>query len=1803
MNTFRRPAHAAVSAAISTLMVIASAPPRAATYDNNELRNLITALGVTHNVAYPSALLPPPVGIVPGSIAYSTNLGLKYLPPVVVAPPAIAVAPNSTDGCTHTFFYPRRLQETRKDYLGLITEELPNDFGMLGRPSVFHFNTDVRVSARLADQNLQAGNVTLPAGRFSVRWQGDSLITPVLDYPPWYLLLGGIGAKDAAAKSGSQAGKVLLRQILINAAAEGAAVATEWFLLEGTPTPTSGPPIRNSDDQAFWVFDVHPPTIATSEPVVAVEATQVGGEFLRDHLSRLRGSITAADPCDRQPFVFHTGPDFMAAGMDHTITWTAQDQGPVNAGGGVNAVTVQQRVRVQDTLPPILLPPPGKVIDTTATTISTDVGRPGVFDLADVRVNITDDAPASYARNTRTRITWTATDASGNRAVESQWITVKQAGTNTVPQAQSRNLSGISFEPQRIELTGVDNDLLSGRFDQLSFALSRQPVNGFFVAPLFPFFIQDHRVENVFGLNPVELAAFLQQQCAADRNFRPPNDFVTRPRYITVGDTGAVYVSDQRYFCTQGSATTVPRLARFTTGADGRLQFTAQIETGGIAAGALRFDSSGRLYTVLPTGSGNSEGNLNIFSADLTDQEVIPTRGPTAPGSELVRSPYAVAADDQGVIYLTDGRVVNAYDLVGTRPNRSLRFLGSLADFDDLSTSGNFKDLALDSERNVYLSDSTRHRIWKFGASTYAGGGPTGFTKGALLRWLGRCTSNLTPALACDVANQRSFGFSCTDQLCGPPSSTAAFGSAPGQFNTPLGLAMSPSDVLYVADSANRRVQRFTRDGFFGGEAVSACPERRCFVLGDFGLPVHVTANSDHFYLLDQDRDILHVFKTTPITDIDDQTLSPTQSAFVTYQSNNNFLGNDSFQYTVSDGLATSPPANVNIALDRSHRPPVADAGLVFPADEDVAATLTLSGRDPDVWDQQAPSFSIVEPPAHGMLSGTGAVRTYTPDRDSNGDDQFTFTVSDGRFTSEPATAIVRVRPLNDLPVITVERPQIDVGVGYARTFQATLADPDVADSHRLVVDFGDGTVIQQGAAGSEVTIAETALGSAVLTARHTYTTAGNYTLRFCVSEGVPAPVIANCGSAGVRGIGSTTLRALAMADVAVAIDDSLPKTPDVAGIARSAPVMDGVPFTFQLTVNNAQPTGVAGLPALDTRMQAQIGDRLRVSAARTGVGSCGVSGQTIDCAFGTLASGQAVVVQVDVAGDGTVFEETTTAIAALLLSSTPDPSAASIGAREVTLTVDPNGDADGDGAPNRDDAFPGDPTESVDTDRDGVGNNGDTDDDNDTLPDVWETRYALDSLSVADGATDADGDTLTNANEFVLGTDPRRDDSDHDAHRDNTDNCPIAFNARQFDLNRNGVGDECDAASAAGAVRLADMNGNGAAEIAMLRADAAGNAALYVRDASTGRSTQAAQQLDPYREVNDFEALALERGTPPHAVAFLATRADGSVVADIIDVRANSRVGAHAYFDQQWTPIALAPINVAADTDIAVLARGPGGLIRVEVRSARTGALRRSIDAFSAGWTPLALAAISDSDGQRTPAIAVLAFDASGLIRVELLDPQSGARGSFIDFFNPDWNGLDLLIVPGANNERLALLASHRDGRAGIEVRDVRTGVLSRTLTPLDPGFTALDLSLLPELAGNSAGPELTVLASNVQGDFRAESRDLETGALVNSHGFLTTNHAPRGLVIDDSAALAIGVFATSSDGVLTVQLRNAASGALVRDLEAPGSEPAPPPMPPPPPSGGGGGGGGGGALGTMSLLGLMLLFLGRRRPAGNRR
>ena len=124
--------------------------------------------------------------------------------------------------------------------------------------------------------------------------------------------------------------------------------------------------------------------------------------------------------------------------------------------------------------------------------------------------------------------------------------------------------------------------------------------------------------------------------------------------------------------------------------------------------------------------------------------------------------------------------------------------------------------------------------------------------------------------------------------------------------------------------------------------------------------------------------------------------------------------GTTAFSTTTETALITVSPVNDQ---------PTADSQSVA-ANEDTALPVTLTGSD-----VETPSgsliFNLTVQPLHGVLSGTGANRTYTPAANYNGPDSFKFSVTDTgdgsspALTSAEATVSITVNAVNDAPSFT----------------------------------------------------------------------------------------------------------------------------------------------------------------------------------------------------------------------------------------------------------------------------------------------------------------------------------------------------------------------------------------------------------------------------------------------------------------------------------------------------------------------------------------------------------------------------------------------------------------------------------------------------------------------------------------------------------------------------------------------------------------------------------------------------------------
>ncbi len=182
-----------------------------------------------------------------------------------------------------------------------------------------------------------------------------------------------------------------------------------------------------------------------------------------------------------------------------------------------------------------------------------------------------------------------------------------------------------------------------------------------------------------------------------------------------------------------------------------------------------------------------------------------------------------------------------------------------------------------------------------------------------------------------------------------------------------------------------------------------------------------------------------------------------------TYTPNGNYNGSDSFTYTVSDGNGGSSTYTVTVNVAAVNDVPVATNGAAS-GNEDSVISGSLVGLASDV-DGDTLTYSLNSQASNGTVSinsATGAY-TYTPNANFNGNDSFTFAVSDGNGGVVTATVNLTVTPVNDAPVasaLTVNATEDQVLNGTLPA--ATDVDGDTV-TYALNTGAANGTVTVNG--------------------------------------------------------------------------------------------------------------------------------------------------------------------------------------------------------------------------------------------------------------------------------------------------------------------------------------------------------------------------------------------------------------------------------------------------------------------------------------------------------------------------------------------------------------------------------------------------------------------------------------------------------------------------------------------------------------------------------------------------------------------
>jgi len=141
-------------------------------------------------------------------------------------------------------------------------------------------------------------------------------------------------------------------------------------------------------------------------------------------------------------------------------------------------------------------------------------------------------------------------------------------------------------------------------------------------------------------------------------------------------------------------------------------------------------------------------------------------------------------------------------------------------------------------------------------------------------------------------------------------------------------------------------------------------------------------------------------------------TLAGSSSNYV-YAPEPGYVGQDVFTFRADDGKDTGGPATISIKVTDENTAPVAEDSSVT-VFVDTPTALALQAKDPE---NDELNYTLLSLPAYGRLSGDPPNLVYAPKPGYVGPDRFTFMVSDGEFTSEPATVQLAVMLPNHAPV------------------------------------------------------------------------------------------------------------------------------------------------------------------------------------------------------------------------------------------------------------------------------------------------------------------------------------------------------------------------------------------------------------------------------------------------------------------------------------------------------------------------------------------------------------------------------------------------------------------------------------------------------------------------------------------------------------------------------------------------------------------------------------------------------------------
>ena len=481
-----------------------------------------------------------------------------------------------------------------------------------------------------------------------------------------------------------------------------------------------------------------------------------------------------------------------------------------------------------------------------------------------------------------------------------------------------------------------------------------------------------------------------------------------------------------------------------------------------------------------------------------------------------------------------------------------------------------------------------------------------------------------------------------------------------------------------------------------------------------------------------------------------------------TYTPDSDFFGTDTFTYTIQDqNAANSNTATVTVNVSGINDSPTAVDDSVA-TDEDTEVTIDVLSNDSDIdGTVDATTLVVVAQPSQGSVRVESGQLIYTPDSNINGADSLTYSVrDDSDASSNEATVDITINAVNDNPV--------------ANDDTANLLE----DGTLMINVLGNDSDAESGFVATNVTLTiaqAPANGSVEIESNGmiTYTPDAFYngadSFRYTVTDldgGVSNEALVSITVESVNNAPLTNNDSASTNEDTAVVIEPLSNDSDVDGTLDLSQLVIVVQPTLGALVDNGDGsltyTPDANANGSDSFTYTIADDLGAVSAAATvnlTIAAVNDAPEISGTPADGLIVGQSYSFMPSVSDvDNTSFSFSADNLPSWLALDTDSgalsgtASADNIGSYDnITLTVS-DGLSSASLAPFSIEVGP-------DTDGDGTPDGIDDDDDGDGMPDSFENANGFDPLDPLDASGDADGDGLSNVEEFEQESNPTVDD------------------------------------------------------------------------------------------------------------------------------------------------------------------------------------------------------------------------------------------------------------------------------------------------------------------------------------------------------------------------------------------------------------------------------------------------------------